>query len=75
MIGEILVCISYAEFKFAILVDTFYHESALYHDLGEETAGAFVVDFYAHRMIPVTRERERKLAKTLNILRLANRWK
>lgn len=27
-----------------------YHESALYHDLGEETAGAFVVDFYAHRI-------------------------
>ena len=27
-----------------------YHESALYHDLGEETAGAFVVDFYAHRV-------------------------
>jgi hypothetical protein len=27
-----------------------YHESALYHDLGEETAGAFIVDFYAHRI-------------------------
>ncbi|MEO5714144.1 MAG: hypothetical protein ABIT37_11710 [Luteolibacter sp.] len=27
-----------------------YHESALYHDLGEESAGAFVVDFYAHRI-------------------------
>jgi len=27
-----------------------YHESALYHDLGEETAGAFVVDLYAHRI-------------------------
>lgn len=27
-----------------------YHESALYHDLGEETGGAFVVDFYAHRI-------------------------
>lgn len=27
-----------------------YHESALYHDLGEDTAGAFVVDSYAHRI-------------------------
>lgn len=27
-----------------------YHESGLYHDLGEETAGAQVVDFYAHRI-------------------------
>ena len=27
-----------------------YHESGLYHDLGDETAGAFVVDFYAHRV-------------------------
>ncbi len=27
-----------------------YHESGLYHDLGEDTAGAFVVDFYAHRV-------------------------
>ena len=27
-----------------------YHESALYHDLGEDTAGACVVDFYAHRI-------------------------
>lgn len=27
-----------------------YHESALYHDLGEDTAGAFAVDFYAHRI-------------------------
>lgn len=27
-----------------------YHESAFYHDLGEETAGAFVVDFYMHRI-------------------------
>jgi hypothetical protein len=27
-----------------------YHESAFYHDLGEDTAGAFVVDFYAHRI-------------------------
>lgn len=27
-----------------------YHESSLYHDLGEDTAGALVVDFYAHRV-------------------------
>ncbi len=27
-----------------------YHESSLYHDLGEETAGALVVGFYAHRI-------------------------
>lgn len=27
-----------------------YHESALYHDLGDDTAGAFIVDFYAHRV-------------------------
>jgi hypothetical protein len=27
-----------------------YHESALYHDLGEDTAGAVVVDFYTHRI-------------------------
>ena len=27
-----------------------YHESGLYHDLEEDTAGAFVVDFYAHRV-------------------------
>ncbi len=27
-----------------------YHESGLYHDLGEDTAGAFVTDFYAHRI-------------------------
>ena len=27
-----------------------YHESALYHDLGEDTAGAFVVDHYAHKL-------------------------
>ena len=27
-----------------------YHESGLYHDLGEETAGAFVVDYYVHRI-------------------------
>jgi hypothetical protein len=27
-----------------------YHESALYHDLGEDTSGACVVDFYAHRI-------------------------
>ncbi len=27
-----------------------YHESALYHDLGDDTAGAFIVDFYAHRI-------------------------
>jgi hypothetical protein len=27
-----------------------YQESGLYHDLGEETAGAFLVDFYAHRV-------------------------
>lgn len=27
-----------------------YHESGLYHDLGEETAGALVVDFYVHRI-------------------------
>ncbi len=27
-----------------------YHESALYHDLGEDTSGAFVVDFYMHRV-------------------------
>lgn len=27
-----------------------YHESALYHDLGEETAGACVVDYYVHRV-------------------------
>lgn len=27
-----------------------YHESGLYHDLDGETAGACVVDFYAHRV-------------------------
>jgi hypothetical protein len=27
-----------------------YHESGLYHDLGEDSAGAAVVDFYAHRV-------------------------
>jgi len=27
-----------------------YHESGLYHDLGEDSAGALVVDFYAHRI-------------------------
>jgi len=27
-----------------------YHESTLYHDLGGDTAGAVVVDFYAHRV-------------------------
>ena len=27
-----------------------YHESGLYHDLGEDSAGALVVDFYAHRV-------------------------
>jgi hypothetical protein len=27
-----------------------YHESGLYHDLGEDSAGATVVDFYAHRV-------------------------
>lgn len=27
-----------------------YHESALYHDLGEDSAGSTVVDFYAHRV-------------------------
>ena len=27
-----------------------YHDSALYHDLGEETAGACVVDYYVHRV-------------------------
>jgi len=27
-----------------------YHESALYHDLGEETGGAVGVGFYAHRI-------------------------
>jgi hypothetical protein len=27
-----------------------YHESALYHDLGTDTAGAVVTDFYAHRI-------------------------
>lgn len=27
-----------------------YHESSLYHDFGEATAGAYVVDFYAHRI-------------------------
>lgn len=27
-----------------------YHESALYHDLGRHTAGAWVVDSYAHRV-------------------------
>ena len=27
-----------------------YHESGLYHDLGGDTAGAHVVDFYAHRV-------------------------
>lgn len=27
-----------------------YHESSLYHDLGEDTAGALVVDYYAHRV-------------------------
>ncbi|MES2660368.1 MAG: hypothetical protein V4689_17220 [Verrucomicrobiota bacterium] len=27
-----------------------YHESAFYHDLGEETAGAMVVDHYVHRI-------------------------
>ena len=27
-----------------------YHESALYHDLGEDSAGSVVVDFYAHRV-------------------------
>lgn len=27
-----------------------YHESSLYHDLGEETAGAVVVGIYAHRI-------------------------
>lgn len=27
-----------------------YHESALYHDLGEDTAGAFVLGYYAHRV-------------------------
>lgn len=27
-----------------------YHESALYHDLGEDSAGAVVVDFYTHRI-------------------------
>ena len=29
---------------------TSYHESAFYHDLGDETAGAAVVDLYAHRI-------------------------
>jgi hypothetical protein len=27
-----------------------YHESALYHDLGEDSAGAVVVDYYARRI-------------------------
>ena len=27
-----------------------YHESGLYHDLGEDTSGAFIVDRYAHRV-------------------------
>ena|GEM_PF-1062432 len=27
-----------------------YHESGLYHNLGEETAGAFITDYYAHRI-------------------------
>lgn len=27
-----------------------YHESGLYHDLGDDTAGAFVTDHYAHRV-------------------------
>lgn len=27
-----------------------YHESSLYHDLGEESAGAVWLDFYAHRI-------------------------
>jgi hypothetical protein len=27
-----------------------YHESSLYHDLGDSTAGAVVVDHYAHRI-------------------------
>ena len=27
-----------------------YHESGLYHDLGDDSAGAFVTDHYAHRV-------------------------
>lgn len=27
-----------------------YHESGLYHDLGVDTAGAFITDHYAHRV-------------------------
>jgi hypothetical protein len=27
-----------------------YHQSALYHDLGDEHVGAALVDFYAHRI-------------------------
>lgn len=27
-----------------------YHESGLYHDFGDHTAGAYIVDFYAHRI-------------------------
>ncbi len=27
-----------------------YHGSGLYHNLGDETAGAYVTDFYAHRV-------------------------
>jgi len=27
-----------------------YHESGLYHDLGDDTAGAVITDFYAHRV-------------------------
>lgn len=27
-----------------------YHESGLYHDLGNDTAGAVITDFYAHRV-------------------------
>ena len=27
-----------------------YHESSLYHDLGTDTAGAYVVDHYTHRI-------------------------
>ncbi len=52
-----------------------YHESALYHDLGDDTAGAFVVDFYAHRVTaPAYALSQTFLAGPLLLLKSATFW-
>lgn len=52
-----------------------YHESALYHDLGEETAGAIVVDHYAQQVTaPAYLLSQLFLAGPLLLLRARTLW-